>query len=276
MKGSCIVSVEIRDNIAFSRRGDQPLEAILYCPTQPAQAPYPIIIWVHGGGWRHGTRHNNREICETIAENGFICLSIDYRMSHEAVFPAQIQDCKCAVRYVRANAEKMNASPGKIGVWGLSAGGHLVALLGTSEGVQEFEGDGGWPDESSAVQAVCDWFGPTDLSQMPKSQREFDNGDPSPESLLIGGAIQDNPDKVQKANPITYISDSTPPFYIAHGTADSVVPFNHSELIHAALVEQGIDVTFEKLENAGHGGPGFEADSSLFERCIEFFRQHLT
>ena len=271
------MSVDIRDNITFGRGGNRPLEAVLYRPTETDEAPYPIIIWIHGGAWLHGTRHDNQDICEKIVEHGFVCLSIEYRLSPEAIFPAQIQDCKCAVRYVRANADKLNVSAEKIGVWGPSAGGHLVSLLGTSAGVEDFEGDGGWSDESSSVQAVCDWFGPSDFLQMSKFPCDFDHdAADSPESLLVGGAIQDNPDKVQKANPITYISDETPPFYIAHGTADRIVPFNQSELFHAALVEHGIDVTFEKLENAGHGGAGFEADSPLVERCIAFFKKHLT
>lgn len=269
------MTIEIRDNIEFGRGGDHRLEGILYRPSD-ASEPLPMIIWIHGGAFRHGSRHDNKDIREAIANSGFACFSIEYRLSHQAIFPATIQDCKCAVRYVRANAKELGIKPENIGVWGPSAGGHLSALVGTSAGVDELEGDGGYADYSSAVQAVCDWFGPTDFLLMDSFPGEMTHDAPnSPESQLIGGAIQDNPDKVQKANPITYVTDNAPPFIIAHGTKDPLVPYNQSELLQAELVKHGVDVTFITLDGAGHGGKGFEADSPLTAQCIEFFKKHL-
>lgn len=269
------MQIEIIEAIDYTSSQVPSQLGTLYRPSAP-QAPLAVILWVHGGAWLMGDRFGDSELCKTIAQAGFACFSIDYRLSQVAIFPAAIEDCKCAVRYLRAHAEQLNIQADKIGAWGPSAGGHLVALLGTSTDIPELEGKGGWEDYSSAVQAVCDWYGPTDFLQMSKFPCDFDHDAPdSPESKLIGGAIQDHPEKVAKANPITYLSAKTPPMFIAHGKQDRVVPFNQSELLVSALEKQGISVTFHPLENAGHGGAGFEADGDLVKRCIAFFQGEL-
>lgn len=269
-----MAEIKIIDEIEYGRVGSRALLATAYRPDVPADEIVPAIVWIHGGAFRAGDRHGDAELCRQIARRGFACLSIDYRLSGEAIFPAAIQDCKCAVRYLRANAARLGIAPDGIGAWGPSAGGHLAALLGTSAGVAEFEGDSGWAGYSSAVKAVCDWFGPTDFLQMSAfpSDMDHDAAD-SPESEFIGGPIQMHPDRAGKANPITYVSQSTPPMFIAHGKLDRLVPFNQSELLHAALVAHQVEVIFEPLEHAGHGGAGFEADGDLFERCIAFFER---
>lgn len=268
--------MNIIDPMEYGRVGDRPLLATFYRPQNRAGHPLPVILWIHGGAFRGGSRHDDAALHRRIAEAGFACLSIDYRLSGEAIFPAAIEDCKCAVRYLRANADSLGIRAERIGAWGPSAGGHLAALLGTSAHVAALEGNGGWPGYSSAVQAVCDWFGPTDFAQMSAypSDMDHDAAD-SPESQFIGGPVQEHPERVRAVNPITYISSATPPMFIAHGRQDRLVPFNQSELLYAALTAQGIDVTFERLEQAGHGGAGFEPDGPLADRCIAFFRQHL-
>ncbi len=135
----------------------------LYLPPK-ADAPTPLVIWIHGGGWEAGNKDNPPGL--GLLKKGYALASINYRLSQEAKFPAQIEDCKAAIRFLRANAKKYNLDPDHFGVWGASAGGHLVALLGTTGGVKELEGDGPNKEESSAVQAVVDWFGPTDMLQM--------------------------------------------------------------------------------------------------------------
>ncbi|MBZ0286411.1 MAG: alpha/beta hydrolase [Anaerolineae bacterium] len=268
------MEIERIDNIEYGRTGGRALFATLY---RPAQTPaLPAVVWIHGGAWQSGDRYQDEELCQQIARYGFACLSIDYRLSGEAIFPAAIRDCKCAVRYLRANAASLGIIPEQIGAWGASAGAHLAVLLGTSAGVPELEGDGGWAGYSSAVQAVCDWFGPTDFLRMSDfpSVIDHDAAD-APESLFVGGKIQEYPERVQKANPITYISASTPPVMIVHGKQDQIVPFNQSELLVAALVAQGIEAEFIPLENAGHGGAGFEPDGTVFERCVAFMKRHL-
>ena len=155
-----------------------------------------------------------------LAAKGYAVASINYRLSQHAVFPAQIEDCKAAIRWLRANAAKYHLDPDHIGVWGASAGGHLVALLGTTGSVKELEGKGGNLDQSSRVQCVVDWFGPTDLATMGGSHDKPG----SPESRLIGGPVQENKEKARKASPLTYVSKDSAPFLIMHGDQDNTVP----------------------------------------------------
>ena len=173
--------------------------------------------------------------------NGYAVASVDYRLSGEALAPAQIQDVKAAVRWLRANASKYNLDPQKFAAFGQSAGGNLVALLGTSCGAAALEGaELGNADQSSCVQAVVDWFGPTDFLQMDQQfagtscPATHDAAD-SPESLVVGAPIQTVPDKVQLVNPITYVTADAPAFLIQHGTADCNVPPQQSQLLYDAL-----------------------------------------
>src|SRR5262249_6997950 len=156
----------------------------LYLP-EKADSPSPVIVWVHGGAWRGGSKEN----CPAVpfAARGYAVASINYRLSQHATFPAQIEDCKAAVRWLRANANKFRRAPDRFGAGGASAGGPLVALLGTAGDAKELEGKGGHLDRPSRVQAVVDWFGPTDLTKMGGSH----NRPNSPEALLIGGPVQE-------------------------------------------------------------------------------------
>jgi acetyl esterase/lipase len=241
----------------------------VYVPAE-AKGPLPLVIWVHGGGWRNGSKGAGGPALGLLKE-GFAVASINYRLTGNAPFPAQIEDCKAAVRFLRAKSKEYGLDGERFGVWGSSAGGHLVALLGTSGDVKSLEGDvGDYDDVSSRVQAVCDWFGPTDLLQMGGSH---DNSD-SPEALLIGGPIQENKEKANRANPITYVSADDPPFLIVHGTADQVVRYNQSELLEAALGKAKVPCTLVPLEGAAHGGPRFSAPD-VQRRVAEFFAQHL-
>jgi acetyl esterase/lipase len=259
-------------NLVYAHAGERDLLLDLYLPRQAA-APVPLIVWIHGGGWRSGSK----ERCPAVrmVSRGYAAASIGYRLSGEAKFPAQIEDCKAAIRWLRANAEKYHLDPDHIGAWGSSAGGHLVALLGTSGGVQDLEGSLGNNGYSSRVQAVVDFFGPTDFLRMSafpsKIQHDAAN---SPESLLIGGPIQQNKAKAARANPITYVDRSDPPFLIMHGDQDPLVPPNQSELLEQALRKAGVEVTLRVLHGAGHGGPQFQ--STEVRRMVEeFFARHL-
>ncbi len=235
-----------------------------------AEGPLPLVIWIHGGGWQNGSKATGGPAISLLSQ-GFAVASINYRLSGDDVFPAQIEDCKAAIRFLRARAEDYNVDPQRFGVWGSSAGGHLVALLGTSGEVKDLEGTVGDFDEvTSRVQAVCDWFGPTDLLQM--GGRHDDAM--SPESKLIGGPIQERKAEAARANPIAYVSPDDPPFLIMHGSRDAAVPFNQSELLEAALKKVGVESTLVKLEGAGHGGPEFASLESQ-ARVADFFRKHL-
>jgi acetyl esterase/lipase len=204
--------------------------------------------------------------------------SIDYRLSQEAIFPAQIEDCKAAIRWLRANASHYNSDPDHLGAWGESAGGHLSALLGTAAGVAAWDRRGGNREHSSRVQAVCDWFGPSDLLQMGVMKGGFDHNAPdAPEALLIGGPVQENKDRADRANPITYITPETPPFYIMHGGQDDVVPVGQSELLHRALVDAGLDSTLMIIPGMGHGVMGLDRErwTELQRNVMGFFKRTL-
>jgi acetyl esterase/lipase len=238
--------------------------------------PFPLIIWVHGGGWAGGSKNGNAPALRLL-ERGFAVAAINYRLSSQAIFPAQINDCKAAVRFLRANAKKFNLDPDHFGAWGSSAGGHLVALLGTSGDVKDLEGDGLNKDVSSRVQAVCDWFGPTDFTRMNeqatvKGPIDHDSAN-SPESKLIGGAIQDNKDKARKANPLEYIGKQCPPFLILHGDRDNLVPVKQSEILNDALKKAGVESTLIVVAGGGHG-QGIGAPEH-FQKIEEFFTKHL-
>ncbi len=233
----------------------------------------PMIVWIHGGTWTEGTKE---WVPRQMLDHGYVVAGITYRFSHEAVFPAQIEDCKTAIRWLRAHATEYHIDPDKIGVWGASAGGHLAALLGTSGDIKKLEGTDENSEYSSRVQAVCDFFGPTDFLQMdkhaPPGARLIHDAPDSPESLLIGGAIQDNPAKVALANPITYVSKDSPPFLILHGDRDLFVPVHQSRLLYEALKKLGTDATFHIVEGAGHGWNKLtEVDNIV----LKFFDEHL-
>lgn len=261
----------LRD-LEYARPDGRSQRLDLYLPDK-ATGALPVVVWVHGGAWRAGNKSGTPAL--PMVRGGYAVASIDYRLSQDAKFPAQIHDCKAAVRWLRAHTREYGLDAAHFGVWGSSAGGHLVALLGTSGGVAELEGDEGNRDQSSRVQAVCDWFGPTDFLKMHDfpSQIRHDAPD-SPESLLIGGPIQQNREKAVKANPITYVSKDDPPFLIMHGDQDPLVPINQSELLRDALRKAGVQVTFQPIRGAGHGGPLFNTPD-IRRSVDEFFDRHL-
>jgi acetyl esterase/lipase len=224
----------------------------------------PVVVWVHVGGWRAGNKDSGIGRLARFAQRGYCCASIEYRFSKEAIFPAQIEDSKCAIRFLRAKAKDYNLDPNRIGVWGSSAGGHLVALLGTSAEAKELEGKGGWPEFSSKVQAVCDFCGPADLLLWKE------NTHPAVVELL-GGIVADKPDLAAKASSVTYVSKAAPPFLIVHGDADKTVPLSQSESLHAALRKAGVPSTLHVIPNGGHGFGGPEIEKLV----DEFFDKHL-
>lgn len=245
----------------------------LFIPeTEEKDEKLPLIIWIHGGAWMAGNKDFGAPV--DYLKEGYAVASINYRLSQHAIFPAQIQDCKAAVRRLRRLADKLNIDPDRFGAWGPSAGGHLVAMLGTAGDVNEFE-VGENLEYSSKVQAVADYFGPTDFLQMDEYRTPdsmIQSGPNSPESLLIGGDIRENKDKAAKANPITYVTKDDPPFLIVHGDSDPLVPHHQSELLEAALKEAGVPVTFYTVKGAGHGG--FK-DPNVPKLTKEFFDKHL-
>ena len=263
--------VKVLRDLEYGKGSGRAMLLDLYLP-EKGDKPLPLIIWIHGGAWKGGSKDSPSPALRFTAD-GYAVAHVGYRLSPEAKFPAQIHDCKAAVRWLRANAAKYNLDPNKFVAWGASAGGHLVALLGTSGGVAELEGNDNSLKESSRVQAVVDWFGPTDFLHIGDAGSDLQHNAPdSPESKLIGGALLENKDKAAKASPITYVSKDAPPFLIMHGDHDRTVPFNQSELLYAALKKAGVDVIFVPVKGAGHGFGGPEAIAPVqdfLKRCFK-------
>ena len=259
-------------NLEYGRAGAKVLHLDLYYP-EKSEKPVPLLIWIHGGAWRTGAKEGDVVPMLPLTAGGYAMASVEYRLSQEAVFPAQIFDCKAAVRWLRANASKYNLDPAKFVAMGASAGGHLAALVGASGGVAALEGDVNDIKVSSRVQAVVDWYGPADLLQIGIPSSDIKHNDPgSPESQLIGGALLEHKDKAAQASPITYVSKETPPFLIMHGDSDRSVPFNQSELLLAALKKAGVDATLIPEKGIGHGfsGPQYLPPIREFlQRCLK-------
>lgn len=246
----------------------------------PGKGPFPTVIYVHGGGWFGGDKVNpTSEIMRAaVLENGYAFARLNYRLSGEAIFPAAVHDVKTAVRWLRAHAEEYHLDSTKFAAWGDSAGGNLVALLGTSCGVGDLEGaDLGYAEQSSCVQAVIDWFGATDLLQIQQGYDEINcsarkkEGFLPSEIMYLGGPPDQVQDKIVAANPITYVSPDDPPFLIQHGTKDCTIPPQQSQLLYDALAPVvGADhVTLMLLEGLDHASTWFHKPPNM-EYIVDF------
>ena len=266
-------------DVKYVPDGDAAQVLDIYFPEKRADKPLPLLIWIHGGGWSGGSKAE----CPFVKQlqRGYVAASIEYRFSQKAKFPAQIQDCQAAIRWLRANAAKYSIDPERIGVSGASAGGHLSALVGTSGGTNAFPAIGGNEVQSDRVQAVCDIFGPTDfwtvISQADADKNvknifKWNNGDPY--SNLIGGKLGEDKEKCDAVSPVHYVSKGDPPFLILHGDRDALVPLAQSEELKDLLTEAGVEVTLQRLPGAGHGGPAF-ALPALVQLTTRFFDKHL-
>ena len=265
-------------DLAYADQSDaQKLD--LYIPTT-GDGPFPVVIMIHGGGFMFGDKADGAGLTgvDQLLEAGYAVSSINYRLSGEAQWPAQIHDAKAAVRYLRMVAAEYNLDPENFGAWGASAGGNLVALLGTTCGVAELEGaELGNADQSSCVQAVVDWFGPIDFLQFDaqfegtECAQNHDAAD-SPESMLVGAPIQTVPDVVATTNAMNYVDAEDAPFLIQHGSADCNIPPVQGKNLADAL---GADkATYYLIDGAGHGGEQFATPENL-QLVVEFLNQHL-
>lgn len=268
-------NVVLHRDVEYGRAGQRPLLAHLLLPREPRTQPLPVVVFVHGGAWRGGSRDVGiPALAPLVASGDYAGVSVGYRLSQEAIWPAQIHDCKAAIRWVRAQAKKYGFDPNKIGVWGGSAGGHLVSLLGTSGDVKELEGENGSPGFSSRVQCVVDFCGPSDFLEFAKFKRTAlpPTASPdSPESMLLGGPVLERQEAARQASPVTYASADDPPFLIVHGTDDPLVPYSQAELLYAALKKAGARPLLVKIEGGGHGIGG----PQVSERVRAFLDKHL-
>lgn len=267
---------QVINDIVYTRVGDRALHLNLTLPEGHSSKPSPAIIWVHGGGWSSGDYRMDPAAEYGLTNLGYVTGSVQYRLSQEAKYPAQIHDCKAAIRFLRANAAKYGIDPNRIGVWGGSAGGHLVALLGTTAGIAQLEGNGGNREHSSRVQAVCDLFGPTDFSE--SCAKEFLPVVATMLDELLGGPARTKRGLARLASPVEFVSKDDPPFLILHGDKDPLVPMSQSDTLYAALKRVGADAKLVKVKNAGHGFAPYGIEPSLEElkkMVQDFFREKL-
>jgi acetyl esterase/lipase len=254
----------------YARPGGVPLHADVYLP-EGTGAPFPAIIWIHGGGWRSGNRELAPDLRRFFAERGFAMVAIDYRLSRAAVFPAQIEDLRTAIRWLRSVASAYGIDSSRIGLWGASAGGHLAALAALAPLDCFRPPDALYPEHNNAIQAVVVGYAPIDFLQLdahrpPPGTRSEDPESlllPGPdvrsadadsyESLLLGAAIAMCPDRVRAANPIAYAGGPSVPFLILHGLADTTVAPHQSELLYDALKARHSDVALALIDGLGHG-----------------------
>lgn len=237
---------------------DNPKQMVdVYLPKKRnSDKPLPVIALIHGGGWVNGDRLGYAAQAIQLARTGeYAAVTVGYRLSKEASWPAQVHDCKAAIRWIRAHAKEYNLDADKIAVWGSSAGGHLSSLLGTSGDVKELEGDlGPHKDFSSRVQCVVNLCGPEDFSQALMFDKE---GKPiwkdDAVSGLLSGNASDKPAEARAASPVTHVTKDDPPFIHFHGTKDQRVAYRHAEAIHEELQKAGITSLLVPITDGGHG-----------------------
>ncbi len=254
-------NVNVERDVQYGAAGDRALLLDVYRPAKPSGKRLPAVVFIHGGGWQGGNKSSGSVVAPFAASGNYVGFSIGYRLSGEAIWPAQIHDCKAAIRWIRANAEKYGVDPDRIGVWGSSAGGHLVSLLGTSGDVAELEGNNGSAGVSSRVTCVVDYCGPAD----------FPTFDHPAATRLFGGSREGKEAELKIASPLTHVSKDDPPFLVVHGTKDTTVPISQAEKFAAALDKAGVDVTLIRIQNGGHSIRGPE----ISERVSQFFEKHL-
>jgi acetyl esterase/lipase len=242
--------------------------------------PAKTVVYIHGGGWRKNSKKAAMRVCAELYKAGYVIVAADYRLSPDSVFPAQIYDCKTAIRFAKQNAAKYFIDTCNIGVVGHSAGGHLAALTGTSQGEKGLEGlHLGSTCASSDVQAVVDLYGPADLLNIEDSAQTPDVGQLKFGRLdtvitqLLGCHRTICPDKALKASPITYVNGNEPPFLILHGKEDLTVPAWQSQILHNKLVYHNQDSELKIVPNAGHGAFKDHAGQKLI---LDYFNSKLT
>lgn len=261
-------------DLVYAVRDGVELKLQLIVPRPSAQTPQ-LIVYIQGSGWGRQDPYAMLPQLGLLAAHNFAVASVAFRDSSLALFPACLEDTKEALRYLRAHAEEYGFDASRAGAWGTSSGGHIAAMLGLTEG--RFR-SGAYLEQSDAVQAVADCYGPTDLLTMDDYPGVMRHNDPaSPESLLIGGPLPDNKDRARAASPCSYVADAAgiPPFLILHGTADDKVPKEQSMALAESLSDAGADVRLLLVEDAGHGNDGGVLNAETLETITDFFSETL-
>ena len=256
-------------DVVYGQGGDVELKMDIARPgLAVGDGPFPAVVCIHGGAWRGGNKNRYRKLITELAKRGYVAVTVQYRLAPAHTFPAQVQDVKCAVRYLRARAAELKIDPDRIGAMGESAGGHLSLMLGTTDSSAGLEGSGGHGEHSSRVQAVVNYFGPADLT-LSYSDRV--------RPLLtdfIGGTPQDKPREHKLASPVTHLTRDDPPILTLHGTVDQVVPYEQATTLHAACEKVGVPHELVPFEAVDHGFAGEHLLRAL-ELTMTFFDKHL-
>jgi len=255
-------------DIEYGTGGERKLQLDLYLPKGRTKAT-PAIIFIHGGAWKSGKRSDMKFYCVKFAEKGYVTATITYRLMGEACFPAAVHDVKCAVRWLRANADKYQVDPAHIVASGNSAGGHLSMMIGYSDDSSR-EGSGGNNNVSSRVCAVVNFYGPTDLTTDFAKKQEL------VEEFIGGKTFDEAPDAYKLASPLFHLTRDDPPTLIFHGTIDSVVPIAQADILVKKLKELGIDYVYERYDGWPHVMDLAEpVNQRRFYQMEQFFKKHI-
>ena len=261
--------IRLEADIVFGSGGTTELKLDLAMPKE-GEGPFPAIVCIHSGGWIGGDRKQMKQTIEVLAGRGYVAISPDYRLAPRDRFPAQIEDCKAAVRWLRASAARYHVNARRIGAVGFSSGAHLACLLGVTTKDDGLEGNGGNADQSSEVSAVVSFFGPTDLAQDVWSKEVRDRH----LTPLIGGSAAEKADLYRKASPISYAGKNAPPFLFLHGTEDRMVPFAQSQALADKLRRAGVEARVIAVDGAGHGWRGQKLLGTI-ANMLDFFDETL-
>jgi acetyl esterase/lipase len=272
------VAARVERNVIYSEAGGVKLAMDIYLPRDTNSAVQPVMMYVHGGGWRTGDKDMLAMMAGPmeLLRRGYVVVSINYRLAPEFKFPAMLEDGKCAVRFLRAHAKDYGLDAGHIGVMGDSAGGHLAALLGLTDATAGFEGMG-WTNESSRVQAVVDLYGPSDFTLGPTNLNTM-AGRIFKETF---GPTNATDSIIWRASPASYVSSNAPPFLIFHGNKDGLVDMKQSTLLRDRLRAVGVEAEFMVITNYAHGRAAFgfgivhPNDAERGKLIADFFDKHL-
>ena len=263
--------VSVRSDLSYDAHARQKLD--LYLPIGRSEKPRPLIIYLHGGGWQKGGKADGKRFAYRYAQRGYAVACVDYRLSTDAIYPAQLEDCKAALRWLRANSERYGLDRDHVGVIGVSAGGHLAALVGAMNSSRLYE-TGVSMEQPSHVQAVCDFFGPVDLLKLHADAMKTGAPQAHEVELLVGGDPKSFPYTSRTANPALAADSHAAATLIIHGDRDSVVPLEQSRILYEALIAKGVTAHLHVIHGAGHTGPAFVAPD-INAMVDEFFRHTL-
>ena len=267
--------IDLRSDIEFAKVDEMKLKLDLYLPGHIAETPsgpLPLIIWVHGGAWRAGTRKNMP--LEALVRKGYAVASVDYRLTPVAPFPANVHDIKAAIRFLRAKAEDYGLDPQRFAIAGASAGGHLAALVGVTNGHSYLEGKvGEYGDISSEVQAIISFYGAANLETILSQSTPHGLSVRVPAlQLLLGGQPDEKPDVARMASPVSHVDQKDPPLLLIHGDQDPQMPINQSHELQGAYERLGLISIFHVVHGGAHGGSEFY-DSERLEIVDHFLQQ---